>query len=124
MSCSLIPQTLHSSTQTRRDEQILYLAFSFPILTASLRNSNLQMNASRTLQQLKPTKLYTFLLQGTLLTLQSIINRRNTMNAELITALSALAVGIITLLTQALFRYNAKKKKITLQELIALYGLC
>ena len=44
------------------------------------------------------------------------------MNAELITALSALAVGIITLLTQALFRYNAKKKKITLQELIALYG--
>ena len=44
------------------------------------------------------------------------------MNAELITALSALAVGIITLLTQALFRYNAKKKKITLQELITLYG--
>ena len=44
------------------------------------------------------------------------------MNTELILALSALAVAIITLLTQQVYRYLAKKKKITLQELIALYG--
>lgn len=44
------------------------------------------------------------------------------MNAELITALSALAVGIIALITQTIYRYLAKKKKITLQELITLYG--
>ena len=44
------------------------------------------------------------------------------MNAELITSLSALAVGIIALLTQTIYRYLAKKKKITLQELITLYG--
>lgn len=44
------------------------------------------------------------------------------MNAELITALSALAVGVIALITQAIYRYLAKKKKITLQEIIALYG--
>lgn len=44
------------------------------------------------------------------------------MNAELITALSALAVGVVALITQSIYRYLAKKKKITLEELIQLYG--
>ena len=110
------------SNQPRRNGQLLSSAFSFPNLPQTLDNSNLQINSSRTLQQPNLPSLILSLHNALSITLQCLKKRRTTMNAELITALSALAVGIITLLTQALFRYNAKKKKITLQELIALYG--
>ena len=47
----ILPQTLDFSNQPRRNGQLLSSAFSFPNLPASLRNSNLQINSSRTLQQ-------------------------------------------------------------------------
>ena len=116
----ILPQTAPNPTNQGGTDN--YTPPPFPFFLQCFKNSTTT----------KPTNPYTFLTQ--LLMNYSTIHKEkenytihkekenSTMNAELITALSALAVGIIALITQTIYRYLAKKKKITLQELITLYG--